>query len=215
MSIKRGGIAGRKRRTKIEGQWIPYTLEMIESPAFRALSFQGRRVLNRLEIEHCAHGGAENGRLPCRYHDFESYGCRRKSISRALIEVEALGFIRTVTLGTRAYGDVPGKASTFRVTYLHTPDAAPTHDWKKISTMAEAKKVVAQAISQHEDWLDAAQGSPRQRQPRKTKCRGADCPEPGGEVPPKLGGVPGGEVPPTEPGAKRHLLSISGQGRTH
>ena len=70
MSIKRGGIAGRKRRTQIEGQWIAYTLDMITSPAWQALSLNGRKILNRLEIEHCKHGGAENGKLPCTYSDF-------------------------------------------------------------------------------------------------------------------------------------------------
>ena len=174
MNIRRGGIAGRKRRTKIEGQFIAYTREMIESPAWRVLSFQGRKILNRLEIEHCAHGGAENGRLPCRYHDFEKYGCRRKSISRGLVEIEALGFAKTMTFGTRAYGDIPGKASTFRLTYLPTPEGPPTHDWKKIDTLKMARDAVAAAIRHHQNWLDAADGSPRQRQ-RKQNARGQNA----------------------------------------
>jgi len=214
MSLRRGGIAGRKRRTKIDGQFIAYTLEMIESSAWRVLSFQGRKILNRLEIEHCAHGGAENGRLPCRYHDFEKYGCRRKSISRGLTEIEALGFAKTVTFGTRAYGDIPGKASTFVLTYLPTPEGPPTHDWKKLDTLKAAKDAVTAALREHQDWLDAAEGSPRHRQ-RKTKRQGAICPRPGGEVPPNVMGVLGGEVPPTEPGAKRPHLSISGRVSAH
>jgi hypothetical protein len=204
----RGRIAGRKRFNKLEGQWIAYPREMIESPAFRALSFQGRKILNRLEIEHCAHGGAENGRLPCRYRDFEVYGCRRKGISRALIEVGTLGFARIVTLGSRAYGDVPGKASTYLLTYIHTSQGAPTHDWKKIASVGDARKLIAASVAQHEQWLDDALGSPRRRQP-KTKRQGAKCPGLGGEVPPNKAGVPGGEVPPTVRGAECHHLSIS------
>src|SRR5690348_5419333 len=113
-SLRRGGIAGRKRKTKIGGQFVAYRVEMLQSPAWCALSLQGRKILNRLDIEHMAHGGAENGALPCRYEDFEKYGCRRKGISLALIEVETLGFVQTVALGTRAYGNIPGKASLFR-----------------------------------------------------------------------------------------------------
>jgi len=211
MTMRRGGIAGRKRRTKIEGQFIAYPREMIESPAWRALSFQARKILNRLEIEHCAHGGAENGRLPCRYVDFEQYGCRRKGISQGLIEIEALGFAKTITLGTRAYSNVPGKASTFLLTYVATPEGAPTHDWKKIEHLKMAREMVKEAIDRHQNWLDTADGSPRRRQ-RKTKCQGAECPKLGGEVPPNFRGVPGGEVPPTEPVAERSHLSISGLG---
>jgi hypothetical protein len=212
-SIRRGGIAGRKRRTQIEGQFIAYTREMIESPAFRTLSLQARKVLHRLELEHCAHGGAENGRLPCRYQDFEDYGCRRKGINHALIEVEALGFVKTITLGTRAYGDIRGKASTFLLNYLPRPDGPPTHDWKKIESIEMAKQLVEDAIQRHHDWLDAAPGSPRRRQ-SKIKSQGAKCPTSGGEVPPNVVPFQGCEVPPTGPGAKRHHLSISRGGTT-
>ena len=168
-SIRRGGIAGSKRKNKISEQFVYYTREMISSPAYRALSLQGRKVLRRLELEHMAHGGQDNGKLPCRYHDFINYGCRRNGLSAALIEVEALGFAKTMTLGTRAFGNVPGKASTFLLTYLHTADAPPANDWKKISSVEEARATVAQAQRSHDDWLDAARGSPRDRQRRQRR----------------------------------------------
>ena len=113
MCDKRRRIAGRKRRNQIAEQFVAYTRTMIASPAYRVLSLQGRKVLRRLELEHMAHGGQDNGKLPCRYEDFIEYGCRKKSLSSALIEVGILGFAKTVTLGTRAHGDIPGKASTF------------------------------------------------------------------------------------------------------
>jgi len=107
-------------------------------------------------------------------HDFEKYGCRRKSTSRGLVEIEALGFAKTMTFGTRAYGDIPGKASTFLLTYLPTPEGPPTHDWKKIDTLKMARDAVAAAIRHHQNWLDAADGSPRQRQ-RKQNARGQNA----------------------------------------
>jgi len=106
---RRGGIAGSKRKNKISEQFVYYTRGMIDSPAYRALSLQARKVLRRLELEHMAHGGQDNGKLPCRYHDFINYGCRKNGLSAALIEVEALGFAKTVTLGTRAFGNIPGQ----------------------------------------------------------------------------------------------------------
>jgi hypothetical protein len=164
---RRGGIAGSKRKNKINEQFVYNTREMISSPAYRALSLQGRKVLRRLELEHMAHGGQDNGKLPCRYHDFINYGCRRNGLSAALIEVEALGLAKTVTFGTRAFGNVPGKASTFLLTYLPTADGPATNDWKKFSSIEEARAAVERAQRAHSDWLDAAKGSPRDRQRRK------------------------------------------------
>ena len=62
----------------------------------------------------------------------------------------------------------------------------------------------------HDAWLDAAQGSPRRRQPKntKTKRQGAECPNTGGELPPK-NSESLGNVPPTGQGAECHHLSTS------
>ena len=164
--FRRGGIAGRKRRTQIGEEFIPYTLEMIVSPAYRALSLQGRKVLRRLEIEHCSHGGAENGRLPCTYNDFVKYGCWREGISAALNEVVALGFVRIMSIGKRPFGDIPGRPSTYRLTYLHTHDGPATHEWRKIDSDEMARAAVKKAIADHEAWLNTDPMSPRVRHRR-------------------------------------------------
>jgi hypothetical protein len=168
---QRGGIAGRKRRTKIEGQWVAYTREMIESPAYRVLSLQARKILRRLEIEHCSHGGAENGRLPCTYDDFVRYGCWRKGITEALIEACALGFVRIISIGKRPYGDVPGRPSTYRLTYLHTHDGAATHEWKKIESIEMARDAVDRDMADREVWLNTDPMSPRRRYKDRNKNR--------------------------------------------
>ena len=40
-----------------------FGLELMESEAFRALSPNSRRLLDRVLIEHIHHGGVENGQL--------------------------------------------------------------------------------------------------------------------------------------------------------
>jgi hypothetical protein len=55
-----------KRRNKISGQFASRLIEMLESPAYRALSQAAHRALSRIEIEFAHHGGTENGKLPSR-----------------------------------------------------------------------------------------------------------------------------------------------------
>src|SRR5262249_33077131 len=59
-----------KRRNRINGQWSPRLIEMLEAPAYRALSLSAHRVISRIEIELSSHGGNDNGRLPVTKLDF-------------------------------------------------------------------------------------------------------------------------------------------------
>jgi hypothetical protein len=128
-----------KSRQKIEGQFVPHRLAMLESAAWRLLSFTARRILDRIEIEHMGHGGVENGRLPVTYDDFERYGIRRKSIPAGLFELEALGFLEITQRGRMAAAEfhVPSK---YRLTYVLTfnPAGAPTDEWSKLVSDEEA-----------------------------------------------------------------------------
>jgi hypothetical protein len=128
-----------KSRQKIEGQFVPHRLAMLESAAWRALSFTARRILDRIEIEHMGHGGVENGRLPVTYDDLERYGIRRKSISGGLFELAALGFLEITQRGRMAAAEfhVPSK---YRLTYVLTfdPAGAPTDEWSKFASDQEA-----------------------------------------------------------------------------
>src|SRR5262245_65720196 len=82
-----------KRRNAINDQWSARRREMLESPAYRALSQSAHRVISRIELELCYHGGNDNGQLPVTFEDFIEYGIERGSIAPALREGEALGFL--------------------------------------------------------------------------------------------------------------------------
>ena len=90
-----------KRKHKITGQFAPRTIEMLRSPAMRALSLSGRRILDRIEIELASHGGRDNAKLPVTFCNFEEFGIgNRSAIARGLREVCALGFVE-LTNGAR------------------------------------------------------------------------------------------------------------------
>jgi len=137
---------GRRQSNSISGQWVAYRIDMIESAAFKVLSLSGRRVLNRLEIEHAAHGGQENGHLPATYTDFELYGIHRHAIGSAIRENVALGFLEITEIG-RAGNAEFRRSNRFRLTYLATKSAAPTDEWRTINNIEDAERLARVARS--------------------------------------------------------------------
>jgi hypothetical protein len=137
-------MSGRKRRTQIAGQFAAHRIDMLRSPAWRVLSLSARRVLDRIEIEHADHGGAENGRLPVTYDDFNLYGIHRHAIGPAIREVVALGFAE-ITQAGRAGNAEFRKPNLFRLTYFSTM-VGPTDEWQKI-TENEAEAIARAARS--------------------------------------------------------------------
>lgn len=134
----------RNRRTVIDGQFAWRLIEMLESPAYQVLSKSGHRVLARLEIELAHHGGNDNGRLPVTFENFQNYGIDRHAIAPAIRECEALGFVETTEHG-RAGNAEFRSPNKFRLTYRHTEHAAPTDDWRRVSSLEEAQKLAHRA----------------------------------------------------------------------
>lgn len=133
-----------RRRTRIEGQFAPRTVDMLRSPAMRVLSLSGERILRRLEIELANHGGTDNGRLPCTFDHFVEYGIDRDSVAPAIRELVALGFL-VVTQRGSAGNAAFRRPSLYRLTFRHTDDAEPTHEWKRIDSIEDAVLIARDA----------------------------------------------------------------------
>jgi hypothetical protein len=114
--------------------WAWLTLEILSSAAYRSLSGNAMKILNRILVEHMNHAGLENGRLPVSYNDFVDFGLRRDAIRPALDELIATGFIRISQPGRRVHGEDQGRMAEYRLTWL--PVATPvdfqaaSNDWK-------------------------------------------------------------------------------------
>ena len=124
---------------RIDGPFAARTIEMLRSPAMRALSLTGRHILDRLEIELAAHRGRDNGRLPVTHRDFEQFGIHHKAIAAGIREVAALGFAKQTR---RGFDHCP---SLFELTYRPSDKAEPTNEWRRITTVEEAEEIAAQA----------------------------------------------------------------------
>ena len=134
----------RRRRTQIGGQFSARRKDMLESPAYRALSLSAHRVIDRIAVEHCNQGGAENGRLIVTYDDFERYGVHRHAIGPAIREAEALGFIEVVERG-RAGNAEFRSPSRYRLTFHRAGRdiGDGTHEWRHVTE--EQAKAIAKA----------------------------------------------------------------------
>jgi hypothetical protein len=141
---KSSSIAGR-RRNRIAEQWASHRRSVLESPTWRVLSRGARQFLDRLEIEHMAHGGRENGKLPLTFEDMVSYGMSRNQIAPAMREAEALGFARCVKRGRGGNAEYHAP-NLWRLTYVQNVGSTlPTDEWEKIKTPEEAATIAAAA----------------------------------------------------------------------
>lgn len=148
----------KRRSNRIGGQFAARLIEMLESPAFHALSLSGHRILARLEIELANHGGKDNGRLPVTFDDFQKYGIDRHAIAPALREVEALGFAKITERG-RAGNAEWRSPNLFRLTYMRTKDASPTHEWRHIKSGDDAT-IIAKAARKTPGKVNCASKPP-------------------------------------------------------
>jgi hypothetical protein len=137
------GKAWEKRNNPPPDQpWIWLTREMLESLAWRVLSGPGRRVVDRIMIEHMSHAGTANGNLPVTYGDFVAYGLRRSSIAAALREAEALGWIRVAVRGRGGNAEFR-HASRYALAWLPTADGQLCESrWQQIKTQADVENAL-------------------------------------------------------------------------
>jgi hypothetical protein len=197
----------RRRFNKISGQFSSHLVEMQESPAFRALSLSGHRLLARLDIELAHHGGNDNGKLPVTYEDFIAYGMDRDSVAPAIREAEALGFIRVTERGRGGNAEFR-QPSKYFITYAHARTATsppPSNDWRKHKTVEEAQ-AAARAARLNKDSRAVAFGLRRAKNKNRS---GEPRPKPIGKTPTETTKVPVGKTPTTVSVGKPRLLSIS------
>ena len=141
----------KKKRNALGSSFVSHSRDMRESPAWAALPDNARRVLDRLEVEHMRHGGAENGALQCPYTDFERAGIRRASVALAVRQCVALGFLAIERQGLRSRAEFRAP-SVYRLTYLNGCGRSPlpTDNWRSV-TKEDAAAALEKALKTSPD----------------------------------------------------------------
>ena len=193
------------RRGSISGAFAWRLIEMLESPAHRALSLSARRVLDRLEIELYRHGGKpeENGRLASTYDHFVEFGIERHAIGPAIREAVALGFVQITRQGCA--GNAGYRQPTwYRLTYRHAgSDKHTTDDWRRIETVKEANMIAKAAR------FPRSGRRYKNKSPVRETLTGASAGNPTNR-----GSSPVRETPTTGPVRETPTTSISREGRS-
>jgi hypothetical protein len=128
-----------KHKKPKEPAYVKHRLEMLCSPAWRALSPAAKCVLERLEIEHMRHAGKNNGQLICTYQDFVDHGIRRMSIAPAIRQLTELGFVVITQRGWRSSGH--HRPAHYRLTYVENNGGPPpTDEWSKVPPPTKHEK---------------------------------------------------------------------------
>jgi hypothetical protein len=136
--------------------WIWLTIEMLESPAWRALSGAAQKIVFRVAIEHMGHAGTENGNLVVTYDQFADYGVRRSSIARAIREAEHLGWIRVVQRGRGGNSEFR-RASRYALAWLPTADGLLAGNaWKRFAGSEPADMVLLTRKARSKRWQSLA-----------------------------------------------------------
>ena len=127
----------------INEQYFRFPRRLLDSPTLRVLTINERRALDRILSEHQSKSGYVNDGLPVTSKDFECAGVHPRRLTQSLRVLVALGIIECTRSMT---GSSSGRRpNLWRPTFLprtpKTNDA--THDYLKIKTVAEAKKIAA------------------------------------------------------------------------
>jgi hypothetical protein len=124
------------------GNYIIYTQEMVQHPAFVTMSYVCAVFIRYLEAQYLERGGMYNGRLTARYSDVQQppWALHAHSLKRAIDEAVAHKLVEVTEPGYYR-GAARSDAARYRLTYLRTKDHSiqgeregwerPTDDWKQ------------------------------------------------------------------------------------
>ena len=107
--------------------WVWLTRELLRSEAWRTLTINDRRILDRLLIEHMNHGGVDNGRLRVSHRQFIEFGATKNLVAPALRSLVERGLIEITASPTD--GSVRGYY-LYRLTFLPADYREPTNEWR-------------------------------------------------------------------------------------
>ena len=127
--------------------FVMCTRELIDSPSWRRMSINCKRLIDFLMSEHLSKGGRENGDLKATYDQLVAAGISRRYVNRTISEAEDLGLLWVERGGRRGcVNDVSTFTLTFTRTMRNGRAVPPTNDYLKL-TAQEVDELLSRRIS--------------------------------------------------------------------
>ncbi len=118
--------------------WVWITANLLASCAWRGMTVNARRVLDRILLEHMAHAGKENGSLQVTHRQFIEAGVSRDYVADAIDELAHLRLIKITIRGRGGVG--VGHSNRFLLTWFPEKGSRYCDDpWKTVDK-AHVKK---------------------------------------------------------------------------
>ena len=116
---------------KDKGGWMAISRDLLESPAWRSLSTNCRKLVDRIVIEHIGHNRLKNGELIVTHPQFRDYGLTGDLVADAIDEAEFKGLIRAER--GRA-GNGTAHPTLYRLTFDGDwQGAAASNEWARVT----------------------------------------------------------------------------------
>lgn len=129
-----------KKGSTITEPFVMHRQSLIESDAMGALTLAARRVLDRLQMEHLAHAGKENGRLVVTFEQFEKFGVRRASVAAAIDLLVNVGLVEITEQGRGGNREFR-RPNRYRLTFLDSTDGAATDEWASYTALTPDRDI--------------------------------------------------------------------------
>jgi len=148
-----------------QGGWIAETKLFLESAAYRSLSINARRVLDRLKLEHIDHGRAENGELIVTHQQFIEYGATPDFVGDGIDECVFKGLVK-VRRGRAGNGTA--HPNVYTLTFDGTSDGlGATNEWRSFTE--DDSKRWTEAVRQRR--ADQRSGVGRKKKPHSVNTK--------------------------------------------
>ena len=139
----------KSERNRLEAPFAPFPCEMVESPAFRALSGSAVKILFQLTTVWSRSGGLThnvNGKLIATYEQFRRFwGMDSHTAAAAMRQLKVLGFVEVTETGCAGNAD-ERQPNQFRLTFLPAEGVPGTgsNEWKQVAP-EDAKRIAKSA----------------------------------------------------------------------